>query len=225
MIIDNIRQIRYRVRAAAERAGRDPEAVGLVAVTKYANISQVRELLESGAVAEVGENRVQEAQKKKEALGSLAERVRWRLIGHLQTNKAKAAVETFDAVDSVDSLKVAEALSKAAGEKILPVLIQVKLSDKETQSGAAPEAVDELLQALARLRNLQVEGLMAIAPDIEPLEAVRPHFKKMRALFERHFAGKPGARLSMGMSRDYEIAVEEGATQIRVGTQIFSQVT
>ncbi len=224
MILDNIRQIRYRIAAAAKRAGRDPNSVTLIAVTKYAKLEQVLELLDSGEVREVAENRVQDAQARKDALGGKSREAAWRLIGHLQSNKAKKALETFDAIDSLDSLNLAEALDKSlagTGRK-LPVLLQVKLSERETQSGLPPEAVGEFLKSLEAFTNLQARGLMAIAPNLEPVEAVRPHFKRMKELFDRNFSGVAGAQLSLGMSRDFEIAVEEGATHVRVGTSIFS---
>lgn len=221
MLIDNLEKIRYRVRTAADKAGRKADDIRIVAVTKYASLDAVRELLTQGLAAEVGENRVQDAERKKAALGDLAARARWRLIGHLQTNKAKKAVETFDAVDSVDSEKIAKALDAAAAAagKVLPVLVQVKLTDKETQSGAAPAELPGLLEALKSCPRLKVEGLMGIAPDLEPVEAVRPSFRLLRSLRDERL---PGGLLSMGMSRDFEIAVEEGADLIRVGSQIFS---
>lgn len=224
MIIDNLKQIRYRVRAAAARVNRDPDAVRLVAVTKYASLQAVAELLKSGLAAEVGENRVQDAEKKKLLLGELAGTVRWRLIGHLQTNKAKKAVSVFDAVDSVDSEKVAAALDAAlsGSDRTLPVMVQVKLTGRETQSGVAPGELGAMLEALKTYPRLKVEGLMGIAPDLEPLEAVRPSFRTLRELRDRHL---PGGLLSMGMSRDFEIAVEEGADLIRIGSQIFSQTS
>lgn len=222
MLIDNLNQIRYRIRAAALRTGRNPDAVTVVAVTKYAALSDVAELLKSGLVADVGENRVQDAEKKKELLGELAGKVRWRLIGHLQTNKAKKAVTVFDAVDSVDSEKVALALDAACAGRTepLPVMAQVKLADRETQSGVAPSELGALIEAVGRCPRLKLEGLLGIAPNLEPLEAVRPSFRLLRELRDRHL---PGGRLSMGMSRDFEVAVEEGADMVRVGTQIFSQ--
>lgn len=221
-LIDNLEKIRYRVRTAAAKAGRDAEAVRIVAVTKYAPLELVRELLEKRLAAEVGENRVQDAEKKKLLLGPLAENVRWRLIGHLQTNKAKKAVETFDAVDSIDSVKVAAALDAAMEPRgnVLPVLVQVKLADRDTQSGIAPAELPGVLEALKGFPRLKVEGLMGIAPNLEPVEAVRPSFQTLRKLRDEHL---PSGLLSMGMSRDFEIAVEEGADLIRVGTQIFSQ--
>ncbi len=222
MLIDNLEKIRYRMHAAAVRSGRKADATQLVVVTKYAPLVLVRELLERGLAAEVGENRVQDAEKKKAELGALAAGVRWRLIGHLQTNKAKKAVEVFDAVDSVDSVKVAAALDSAlaGSDRVLPVFVQVKLTDKTSQSGALPEELPGLLQSLKALPRLRVDGLMGIAPDVEPLEAVRPSFRLLRELRDRHL---PGGRLNMGMSRDFEIAIEEGADIVRVGTQIFSQ--
>ena len=210
------------MRAAALRAKRDPDAITLVAVTKYAALEQVRTVLESGLIAEAGESRVQDAEKKKLILGELAAKVRWRLIGHLQTNKAKKAVGVFDAVDSVDSEKVAAALDAAlaGSDRILPVLVQVKLTDRATQAGVAPADLPGLLETLKKYQRLKVEGLMGIAPNLDPVEAVRPSFRALRELRDRRL---PGGKLSMGMSRDYEIAIEEGSDLIRVGSQIFSQ--
>ncbi len=186
-------------------------------MTKYAPLDKVRELLESGEVAEVGENRVQDAAVKKQALGPLAQRAQWRLIGHLQSNKAKKAVAVFDAVDSIDSVHTAAALD-AALDKRLPILVQVKLSERQTQSGVSPDGLASLLSGLAAYPRLDVSGLMAIAPQGED---PRPGFRRMRALFEEHFRDRPGARLSMGMSGDFETAVEEGATMVRIGSTVF----
>ncbi len=210
------------MRAAALRAKRAPDAIRLVAVTKYAALEQVRTVLESGLIAEAGESRVQDAEKKKLALGELAGKVRWRLIGHLQTNKAKKAVDVFDAVDSVDSEKIASALDAAlaGSDRTLPVLVQVKLSERETQHGVSPAQLPALINALKKYPRLKVEGLMGIAPNLEPVDAVRPAFRALRELRDKNL---PGGLLSMGMSRDYEIAIEEGSDLIRVGSQIFSQ--
>lgn len=225
VILDNIEKIQYRIASAAKKAGRDPAEISIVIVTKYAPLDRIREVLDSGLVHEVGENRVQDAAAKIEALGDKAKKVRWRLIGHLQTNKARLAAQTFDAVDSVDSLKVAAALDAAcaAQKKILPVLVQVKLTEKATQAGAALKDLPELLEGLKAFSNLHIQGLMAIAPDLEPVELVRPHFKRMRQEFDRFFARSPKAQLSMGMSRDFEIAVEEGATHLRLGSAVFTE--
>lgn len=220
MFIDNLEKIRYRMHAAASRANRDGGALTLVVVTKYASLDAVREALRSSLVTDTGENRVQDAEKKKLELGDLAGKVRWRLIGHLQTNKAKKAVQVFDAVDSVDSEKVAAALNAAWNRPgKLPVMIQVKLTDRETQAGITPEQLPGLIEAVRKLPNLELQGLMGIAPNVDPLEAVRPSFRLLKKLRDEYL---PGGKLSMGMSRDFEIAIEEGADMIRVGTQIFA---
>ncbi len=206
--------------AAAARTNRGGAQLTLVVVTKYASLAAVKEALSSGQVAEVGENRVQDAEKKKLELGALAGKVRWRLIGHLQTNKAKKAVQVFDAVDSIDSEKIAAALNAAwTRPEKLPVMIQVKLTERETQAGITPDELPGLIEAVRKLPNLVLQGLMGIAPNLEPLEAVRPSFRLLRELRDRHL---PGGKLSMGMSRDFEIAIEEGADLVRIGTQIFA---
>lgn len=222
MLIDNLNQIRYRMRAAALRAKREPDAVRLVAVTKYASLDDVQVLLNTGLVSDVGENRVQNAEKRKSALRQAGSKVRWHMLGHLQTNKAKKAAEIFDAVDSIDSEKVAKSLDEAlkGSTKTLPVMVQVKLTERETQSGVAPGDLEALLESLKKYERLKVAGLMGIAPDVKPVEAVRPSFRTLRELRDRHL---PGGQLSMGMSHDFEIAIEEGADQVRIGTQIFFQ--
>lgn len=221
MFIDNLDKIRYRMNAAAARTNRDGRAINLVVVTKYAPLTAVRDVLNSGRVQEVGENRVVDAEKKKRELGALAGKVRWRLIGHLQTNKAKKAVQTFDAVDSVDSAKLAAALDAAmtGSDRKLPVMIQVKLSERETQSGVKPEDLPGLIEEVRKRPNLELQGLMGIAPHAEPLEAARPSFRILKDLRDKHL---PDGKLSMGMSRDFEIAIEEGADMVRIGTQIFA---
>ena len=220
VFIDNLEKIRYRITAAAARTNRDGSSIGLVVVTKYAALDDVRAALSSGLVQEVGENRVQDAARKKLELGELAGKVRWRLIGHLQTNKAKKAVEVFDAVDSIDSERIAVALNTAwtRGGR-LPVLIQVKLTDRETQAGVTPEELPGLIEAVKKLPNLELQGLMGIAPDVEPREEVRPSFRLLKELRDKNL---PKGKLSMGMSRDFELAIEEGADLIRIGTQIFA---
>ena len=201
------------------------DRVSLVAVTKYAPLESIKELLDSGLVVEIGESKVQEAEAKKRALGPIASKALWRLVGHLQTNKAHNALEIFDAIDSLDSVKLAEKLEKslAALDRSIPVLVQVNLTAKATQHGVSPEELEKLLAGLKAYPHLDVRGLMAIAPDLDPVEAVRPFFSRMRSLLERFFPDRPDAQLSMGMSRDFEIAVEEGATMVRIGSQIFGK--
>ncbi len=221
MFIDNLDKIRYRMTAASARTNRDAGAIDLVAVTKYALLADVREIILSGRVLEVGESRVQDAEKKKLSLGALAGMVRWRLIGHLQTNKARKAVSVFDTIDSLDSIKLAAALDAAMKDanRKLPVMIQVKLSERQTQFGVEPKDLPELIKEVRKLAHLELQGLMGIAPYVEPLEKVRPSFCFLRELRDKHL---PGGKLSMGMSRDFEIAIEEGSDMVRIGTQIFA---
>jgi len=226
-VIDNLKGIRRRIVEAARRAGRDPDGVELAAVTKFASEEAVRELIREGSVRWFGENRVQNARLRRDALGPEAGRVGWRFIGHLQTNKAKQALETFDSIDSLESLRLAEALEKrlrTEGRR-LPVLIQVKLTGKETQSGVEPGELGGFLKQLEDFPSIDARGLMAIAPMLEPVEAVRPFFRQVREVFERHFPERTdGARrlLSLGMSRDFEVAIEEGANLVRVGSALFA---
>lgn len=223
MIFENLKSVQSRIRAAAERAGRSPDEVGLVAVTKYAGLDAMAELLACGLIREIGESRVQAAQAKKAALGAEASGVRWRMIGRLQQNKARRACEIFDCIDSLDKESLAAALDGvlAPEDRLLPVLVQVKLAESPTQGGVRPEDLDDFLKRLKAFPRLDVSGLMAIAPNLEPVEEVRPFFRKTKILFDRFFSGRPGAQLSMGMSRDFEIAVEEGSTRVRVGSTIF----
>lgn len=227
LVLDNLNKIRFCLEKAAARGGRDASAVTLVAVTKYANLSQLRELLASGLVQDVGENKVQDAAAKQQALGELARRARWRMIGHLQGNKARLAVRHFSSVDSLDSLKLARLLDEALAQegKSLPILAQVKLTGKAAQSGVAPGELGEFLKGLEVFPRLEVHGLMGIAPMDGPPEAARPYFRELKKLFDRFFADREKARLSMGMSRDFEIAVEEGSTMIRIGSSIFGATT
>jgi PLP dependent protein len=219
-ILDNVEKIRSRLDEARLRAGRRGE-ITLVAVTKYASLEQTRELIEKAGVKDIGESRVQDAERKKREVGPAGRSVRWRMIGHLQRNKARPALETFDFLDSLDSLELAAKLDrelKARGGK-LPVLVQIDAAGKAAQSGIEPERCAEFLGALRAYPSLEPRGLMAIAPNLTPVEATRPFFKRLKTIFDEHF-GADGV-LSMGMSRDFEIAVEEGATMVRVGSLLF----
>ncbi|MBI4348051.1 MAG: YggS family pyridoxal phosphate-dependent enzyme [Elusimicrobia bacterium] len=221
-ILENLHGVLRRIEAAADRAGRDPAEIELVAVTKKARPEAILELLGSGRVRHVGENRVQDAAAKRKALEARGAGVIWRMLGHLQRNKSRQALEVFGAVDSLDSLELAAKLDGELAEtgRTLPVLVQVKLAERETQSGLAPESVGEFLDKARAMPRLELRGLMAIAPMLDPVEAVRPHFRRMKRIFERCFPG--GGTLSMGMSRDFEIAVEEGANMVRVGSALFN---
>lgn len=225
MIADRVAAVRDRIARAASRARRAPAEVTLVAVSKTHPADAVREAFAAG-VRHFGENRVQEAEPKVGALAALRrDGLRWHLVGHLQANKARAAVTLFDRIDSVDDLRLGARLEKAAEEqaKPLPVLVQVKLGDEETKAGLDEEHLFPALEALRSSKRLRLEGLMILPPYAEDPEMVRPFFRRLREL--RDDAASRGlllgSELSMGMSHDLEVAVEEGATMVRVGTAIF----
>jgi pyridoxal phosphate enzyme (YggS family) len=206
--------------AAALRSGRPADAVRLVAVSKTMSPEAVREAVAAG-VRMLGENRVQEAREKIAACPGLAA---WHLIGHLQSNKAKLAVGLFDLIQSLDSLHLAEELDRqgrALGKRVR-CLVQVNVGEEAQKSGADEAEVRPLLTRAASLPHLAVEGLMAIPPFLPDPEAVRPFFRRLRLLRDRLTTeGFPLAELSMGMTHDFEVAIEEGATMVRVGTAIF----
>ncbi len=222
-IAPNLEEVHRRINAAAHRARRDPAGVRLVAVSKKVDLERLRLAVAAGHHL-FGENYVQEAKGKITALGP---GLSWHLVGHLQTNKAKEAVALFDLIHTVDRLKLAQALDKAAAGagRTQEVLIQVNLAGEETKSGAAPEAVPDLLREVARLPCLRATGLMTMPPWFADPEAVRPYFRALRELRDRlqQATGLTLPELSMGMSGDYEVAVEEGATLVRVGTAIFGE--
>jgi len=224
MIFDNLKSVQQRIETAAERAGRRGADVGVVAVVKKAALSDLKSLLESGAVPYIGENRIQDAERRRQELGLLEKRAVWRFIGHLQANKARRALELFDRIDTLDSLRLAQVLDRHLAEqgKRSRVLIQVKLAEKETQSGIPLSAVGEFLGQMRSFPRLEPAGLMAIAPVLDPVEKVRPYFRAAREAFEKNFPEKEARpELSMGMSQDFEIAVEEGASLVRIGTSLF----
>jgi hypothetical protein len=216
------------VASACLRAGRAPAEVTLVAVSKTVSPIRIRAAMEAG-IRVFGENRVQEAETKIAELREVANKyqVEWHLIGHLQSNKARRAVELFDAVHSVDSLKLAERLDRLAEEisKRLPVFIEVNLGGESSKAGVEPKAVLSLIEQMSALPALEIKGLMAVPPYLEDAEGVRPFFRRLRELRDEaqrlELAGEQFCELSMGMSHDFEIAIEEGATFVRLGTAIF----
>ena len=209
---DNINRVREAIAKAAERAGRRPEEIILVAVTKKKPASAVLEALAAG-VFDVGENYVQEAAEKREEVTE----GRWHLLGHLQSNKAKLAVSLFDLIEGVDSVKLAEAISRQSPEKRQDMLLQVHLGDEETKTGFAPDQALDAAAEIASIANVRLTGLMGIAPSgTDP----RPYFRQLKRLFDR-LPAENRQTLSMGMSGDYPAAIEEGATSVRVGTAIF----
>lgn len=224
MIFDKLNELRSRIQRAAERRDRDPAGVEIVAAVKKAPIEDLKLLLRSKRIRYFGESRIQDAQKRRLELGADAGSVEWRFIGHLQSNKARAAAELFDAIDTVDSLKTASALS-AQLEDSEPkrILVQVKLSDREAQSGLLPGELEDFIAKLRSFPKLTPCGMMAILPMLDPVEAVRPYCKELKTIFDRRFpeSSVPERYLSAGMSRDFEIAVEEGANLLRIGTALF----
>lgn len=222
-IRDRIELIRGRIAEAARRVGRDPGEVELVAVTKTVQVPRIREAVEAG-VTLFGENRVQEAADKIALLSALP--IRWHLIGHLQTNKSRAAAELFELIHSLDSVKLAAALDRhgAALQKRIRVLVEVNLDGELSKSGILEHDLAPLLDACRQFSNLVIDGLMAIPPFRKHPEDVRPFFRRLRLLRDeaaKLYPDYPLRHLSMGMSHDYEVAVEEGATLVRVGTAIF----
>lgn len=227
MIADRVASVRERIARAAERAARTPEAVTLVAVSKTFPAEAVRAAFDAG-VRHFGENRVQEAEPKIAALQALrAEGLRWHLVGHLQSNKVRKAAPLFDVIQSVDSAELARRLDRVASEAGRPVraLVQVDLAEEATKFGLPEAEAPEVLEEMQGLGGLRVEGLMVLPPYLEDPEAVRPYFRRLRELRDRLAAAGllDGADLSMGMSHDFETAVEEGATIVRVGTAIFGE--
>jgi PLP dependent protein len=209
--------VRRRIAGAAERAGRDPGAVRLVAVTKSFPEEVCAAALDAG-MTDLGENRVQEGVAKAEALARLGRRPVWHLIGHLQSNKVKPALATFDVIHSVDSIDLAHAISRRA-ESPVAMLLEVNVGGEASKFGFAPEGVPAAYETIATLPKLAIHGLMTVAPQVADPEVVRPVFRRLREL-----AGSLGLpELSMGMSGDYEVAVEEGATIVRVGSALFGQ--
>jgi pyridoxal phosphate enzyme (YggS family) len=226
-IADNVVQIRERIAGAAARVGRSAGSITLMAVSKTVEPERIHQAYAAG-LRVFGENRVQEFGEKTSALSGLKD-VEWHLIGHLQSNKAKIAAEMFHAVDSVDSRRLAEKLHQSAEQagKTLSVLIEIKVGEEESKAGIpmdSPE-LDELLRAARQLDHLQIRGLMTVPPFTEDPEGARPYFRLLRDLRDK-IAARNLARtrmdvLSMGMSHDFEIAIEEGSTCVRVGTAIF----
>ena len=230
-IAANIASIHERIAAAASRAGRNPKEIAVMAVSKTHPPESIGEAYEAG-LRVFGENRIQEFANKIGALQNLPD-AEWHMIGHLQTNKASKATELFHAVDSVDSLKLAEKLDAAARQlgKKLNVLLEINVGGEAAKSGIAPDspALDELLIAAPRLDSLQFRGLMTVPPFTDDPQDARPYFRKLRGLRDNIAARKhPGVNLdviSMGMSHDFEVAIEEGSTCVRVGTAIFGERT
>jgi pyridoxal phosphate enzyme (YggS family) len=223
----NLAAIRDRIAAAAERAGREPSDVKLVAVSKTHPTKTLRAAIDAGATM-LGENKVQEAEDKVAELGRAA--AEWHLIGPLQSNKARKAVHLFDAIHTIHSVDLAQRLERICGEEgttSLSVLVQVDLAREETKSGIAEENLPDLVAFFSSCKYLKFDGLMILPPFFDDAEASRPYFRRLRDIRDRlaaHNAFSNGrGELSMGMSHDFEVAIEEGSTIVRVGTAIFGE--
>ncbi len=214
MLRERLQQVRERISSAAARAGRSPEEITFLAVTKVFPASAIRDAYDLG-LREFGENYVQEFERKCPELSGLPD-ARFHLIGHLQSNKARAAAALFHVVETVDTPKLARRLDETAARE-LEVMLEVKLSEEQSKSGALPQDLPALVDAVRGCRNLKLTGLMTMPPWSEDAELSRPYFRALRDLAGRH--GLP--KLSMGMSHDLEVAIEEGATLVRVGTALF----
>ena len=223
-IAQNLAAIQARIHRAAIEANRHPDEIELVAVSKTIDAATIQSAIEAG-VTVLGENYIQEARAKFEQLSTLP--ARWHFIGHLQTNKAKYAVRQFDLIHTVDSSRVAKAINKEAAkiDKVQPVLIQINIAREETKAGIETEEVEQLVREVAQMDHLKLKGLMTMPPFFNAPERVRPFFQQLREIRDRlqqlNLPGADLSELSMGMTGDFEVAIAEGATLVRIGTAIF----
>lgn len=217
-IAENLAVVRERIALSAGKSGRNAEDVTLVVVTKTIDVPRILEAIAAGAT-DIGENYIQEADEKWQEIGSKA---RWHFIGHLQTNKAKQAVRIFSLIQSVDSLHLAQEIGKRALAlgKTIDVLMEVKISGEETKFGASPDDVLRLTEDIASVDGVRLQGLMGMAPFVADPEEARPYFARLRAIWEK-LPNEQRQWLSMGMSHDFDIAIEEGSNMVRIGTAIF----
>lgn len=225
-IADNLKKISESIAKVARECGRDPKDIQLVAVSKLFPASAVAEAIQAGQLV-FGENYIQEAEAK---ISEIGDACRFHFIGHLQSNKARTAARIFDVIETVDSLKLATTLNRHLQElgRSMRIMLQVNIGEDDNKSGMAAEQTEQLLRDIRLLPNIEVTGLMAMPPFTEDPELARPYFRQLRQLAEQlkakgHFPGDRRVELSMGMSNDYHVAIQEGATIIRVGTAIFGR--
>lgn len=224
-IEENITEVKRRVEEAAKKAGRNPEDVLILAVSKTIDVPRIKEAVQCG-LNSLGENRVQEIMDKYEPMG---EGINWHLIGHLQTNKVKYIIDKVCLIHSVESLKLAEEINKKAEKAgiIMDILVEVNISDEESKFGIKPEDCESFIRELSKMKNINVKGLMTVAPFTENPEENRVYFKGLKDLLvdinNKKIDNINMSELSMGMTGDFEVAVEEGATIVRVGTGIFGE--
>lgn len=216
-IAQNLQRVRERIAAAAARAGRSPDEITLIAVTKTVEPERVEQALAAGLTV-LGESKVQEAKVK---IPLVSSRVHWHMIGHLQTNKARDAVTLFELIHSVDSVKLAAELNKWAERagKTQPILLEVNVSGEASKFGLKPDALEAAIEQINAMPRIEIRGLMTIAPFAEDVQKIRPYFRLLRELRDRFSL----PHLSMGMTHDFEVAIEEGATMVRIGTAIFGE--
>lgn len=228
MIHENLSRLRERINSACARAGRDLREIAIIAVSKGRPLEQIKGVIAEG-IHDIGESRVRETLPKYNALRHMPRLhgVRWHMVGHLQANKAKAAVGIFDLIHSVDSLDIAEEISRQASRigKVQDVLIEIKTSPEAAKLGLRPEEAVEAIKQMSGLKNINLKGLMTIAPIVDSPEKTRPYFRRLRQLMDEinefRIANSELRILSMGMTDDFEIAVEEGATMLRLGRAVF----
>ena len=227
---ENLLKIKERISSACSGINRDPSSITIVAVSKGRTVEQIQEVIESGVITDIGENRVQEALIKYKELGTCEpwnlRTIKWHMVGHLQTNKVKDALNLFDLIQSVDSLDLAQEIDKQAAKihKIQDILIEVKTSPEATKFGLKPDETIEVIKEMAKFKNVNIKGLMTIAPVVDNPEKTRPYFRMLKELKDRiNELNEPSGLnvLSMGMTDDFEVAIEEGADMVRLGRAIF----
>jgi len=222
-IVKNIARVRAEIDRAAARRGRDPKEITLIAVTKNVPVARINAAIAAG-ITDLGENRVQEALKKQR---EVIAPVKWHFIGHLQRNKVKHCITSFALIHSLDRLPLAQEIQRRAAQLgvVVPCLVQVNVAGEESKFGLPPAELEPFLRQVAPLKNIKICGLMTIAPYFDEPEAARPVFRRLRELFEQgdYPAGVSMQYLSMGMSNDYIVAVEEGANMVRIGTALFGK--
>ncbi|OGX50598.1 MAG: YggS family pyridoxal phosphate enzyme [Omnitrophica WOR_2 bacterium RIFCSPLOWO2_12_FULL_46_30] len=227
MIKQNLSGIKTRIVSACVKTGRNPQEITLVAVSKGRSVDSLREVVEAG-ISNIGENKVQEALHKYNMLsGVIKDGLKWHMVGHLQTNKAKEAVKLFDLIQSVDSLRLAAEINRQSEKvkKIQDILVEVNISADASRFGVKPEQAEEVIKEMSEFKNLNIKGLMGISPVVDDPEKTRPYFRMLKDLQAKicglRVAGCGLRVLSMGMSSDFEIAIEEGSNMLRLGRIVF----
>ena len=224
MISENILELKQKINNICEKNNIEPSGIEIVVVTKNVDIDKIKEVINCN-IKNIGENKVQEAEKKYKELREIFKQkeIKFHMIGHLQSNKVKKAVNIFDLIQSIDSINIAEKINSAAKEinKIQECLLQLKVSEEKTKFGMNTDSIDEFFIKVKNFENIKISGFMAMAPFFDAIELTRPYFKKMKQLFDRYKDKYNLKYLSMGMTNDFEIALEEGANMLRIGRFIF----